>query len=147
MNTGEHVWMVPNGDGPRNHPDIAHLNLPPLGQPGRSMTLLTKTLLFVSEGDPIMVRTPPGAGPDAGGKGFRAFDKETGAVVWETDIPGRDERLADDLHARRHAVHRPADRVAAARRRVGGAGAAVRIVTWTHARFRPPRFAMPGCDV
>ncbi|MDA1094370.1 MAG: PQQ-binding-like beta-propeller repeat protein [Acidobacteria bacterium] len=85
MNTGEHVWMVPNGDGPRNHPDIAHLNLPPLGQPGRAMTLLTKSLLFVSEGDPIMVRTPPGAGPEAG-KGFRAFDKETGDVVWETSF-------------------------------------------------------------
>ncbi|MEO2197019.1 MAG: PQQ-binding-like beta-propeller repeat protein [bacterium] len=83
MNTGEHVWMVANGDGPRNHPDIAHLNLPPLGQPGRAMTLLTKSLLFVSEGDPIMVRTPPGAGPEAG-KGFRAFDKVTGEVVWET---------------------------------------------------------------
>ncbi len=86
MTTGDHVWMVPNGDGPRNHPDIAHLNLPPLGQPGRSMPLLTKTLLFVSEGDPIMVRTPPGAGPDAG-KGFRAFDKVTGEVVWETTVP------------------------------------------------------------
>ena len=86
MTTGDHVWMVPNGDGPRNHPDIAHLNLPPLGQPGRSMPLLTKTLLFVSEGDPIMVRTPPGAGPDAG-KGFRAFDKVTGEMVWETTFP------------------------------------------------------------
>ena len=85
MNTGEHVWMVANGDGPRDHPDIAHLNLPPLGQPGRAMTLLTSSLLFVSEGDPIMVRTPPGAGPEAG-KGFRAFDKETGAVVWETSF-------------------------------------------------------------
>ncbi len=86
MKTGEHVWMVPNGDGPRNHPAIAHLDLPPLGQPGRSMTLLTKTLLFVSEGDPIMVRTPPGAGPDAGRR-LRAYDKETGAVVWETEFP------------------------------------------------------------
>ena len=85
MHTGEHVWMVANGDGPRDHPDLAHLNLPPLGQPGRAMTLLTKTLLFVSEGDPIMVRTPPGAGPDAGKK-FRAFDKESGAVLWETEF-------------------------------------------------------------
>ena len=83
MNTGEHVWRVANGDGPRDHPEIAHLNLPPLGQPGRAMTLLTASLLFVSEGDPIMVRTPPGGGQDAG-KGFRAFDKETGEVVWET---------------------------------------------------------------
>ena len=50
------------------------------------MTLLTKTLLFVSEGDPIMVRTPPGAGPGAG-RNLRAYDKETGAVVWETEFP------------------------------------------------------------
>jgi quinoprotein glucose dehydrogenase len=86
MNTGEHVWMVPNGNGPRNHPAIEHLNLPPLGQPGRAMTLLTKSLLFVSEGDPIMVRTPPGAGEDAG-KAFRAYDKDSGAVIWETTFP------------------------------------------------------------
>ena len=86
MNTGEHVWMVPNGNGPRNHPAIDHLNLPPLGQPGRAMTLLTKSLLFVSEGDPIMVRTPPGAGEDAG-KAFRAYNKDSGAVIWETIFP------------------------------------------------------------
>ena len=86
MNTGEHVWMVPNGDGPRDHPAIAHLDLPPLGQPGRAMTLLTKSLLFVTEGDPSMIRTPPGGGPDAG-KGFRAFDKASGDVVWETTLP------------------------------------------------------------
>ena len=49
------------------------------------MTLLTKSLLFVSEGDPIMVRTPPGAGSEAG-KAFRAFDKETGEEVWETSF-------------------------------------------------------------
>ena len=86
MNTGEHVWMVPNGNGPRNHPAIEHLNLPPLGQPGRAMTLLTKSLLFVSEGDPIMVRTPPGAGEDAG-KAFRAYNKDSGTVIWETIFP------------------------------------------------------------
>tara|TARA_B100000029_G_scaffold49199_1_gene44914 strand:+ start:1244 stop:3136 length:1893 start_codon:yes stop_codon:yes gene_type:complete len=86
MNTGDHVWMVPNGNGPRNHPAIEHLNLPPLGQPGRAMTLLTKSLLFVSEGDPIMVRTPPGAGEDAG-KAFRAYNKDSGAVIWETIFP------------------------------------------------------------
>ena len=86
MHTGEHVWMVPNGDGPRNHPAIRHLELPPLGQPGRAMPLLTKSLLFVSEGDPIMAGTPPGGGPEAG-KGFRAFDKTSGAVVWKTELP------------------------------------------------------------
>ena len=86
MNTGEHVWMVPNGDGPRDHPAIAHLDLPRLGQPGRAMTLLTKSLLFVTEGDPSMIRTPPGGGPGAG-KGFRAYDKVSGDVVWETTLP------------------------------------------------------------
>src|SRR5204862_548539 len=33
LNTGDHVWVKPNGDGPREHPAIKHLNLPPLGQP------------------------------------------------------------------------------------------------------------------
>jgi quinoprotein glucose dehydrogenase len=40
----------------------------------------------VSEGDPIMVRTPTSGGPEAGDK-FRAFDKATGEVVWETELP------------------------------------------------------------
>ena len=50
------------------------------------MTVLTSTLLFVSEGDPIMVKSPSGGGPDSG-KGFRAFDKDTGEVLWETLLP------------------------------------------------------------
>ena len=33
-----------------------------------------------------MIRTPPGGGPDAG-RAFRAFDKETGAVVREMELP------------------------------------------------------------
>lgn len=85
LSTGDHLWWVPNGDGWRDHPAIAHLDLPPLGQPGRAMSLLTKTLLFVSEGDPIHVRTALGGGPDDG-KGFRAFDKQTGEVIWETQF-------------------------------------------------------------
>ena len=87
MNTGDHRWMVPNGDGPRDHPAIKDLNLPPLGHAGQGMLLATKTLLFASEGDPIMVLTPLGVGPNAGKK-FRAFDKRSGAVLWETEFPG-----------------------------------------------------------
>lgn len=83
LNTGDHVWIKPNGDGPRDHPSIRHLNLPPLGQPGRASPLVTKTLLFVGEGDPINIRTPPGGG----GKKFRAYDKASGAVLWETEFP------------------------------------------------------------
>jgi len=83
LNTGDQAWMKPNGDGPREHPAIKHLNLPPLGQPGRASPLVTKTLLFIGEGDPINVRTPPGGG----GRKFRAYDKASGAVVWEMEFP------------------------------------------------------------
>jgi quinoprotein glucose dehydrogenase len=83
LNRGEHLWMVPNGDGPRNHPLLKHLNLPPLGQPGRVAPLLTKKLLFLGEGDPINLSTPVGGG----GNKFRAYDKTTGDVVWETELP------------------------------------------------------------
>ena len=83
MDRGEHVWMVPIGDGPRNHPLLKSLNLPPLGTPGRRAPLLTKTLLFLGEGDPTAVRIPKGGG----GNKFRAFDKATGRLVWETELP------------------------------------------------------------
>jgi quinoprotein glucose dehydrogenase len=95
MNTGEHLWMVPNGEGPRNHPLLKTLNLPPLGNPGRASPLATKTLLFVGEGDSIMVGAGPrllpemplAIAPSAGGRKFRAYDKATGAVLWETEFP------------------------------------------------------------
>jgi len=83
MRKGEHVWQVPNGDGPRDHPALKDLNLPPLGSSGRVAPLLTKTLLFVGEGDPVIVATPP----LGGGKKFRAFDKATGKILWETEFP------------------------------------------------------------
>jgi quinoprotein glucose dehydrogenase len=82
MNRGEHVWMVPNGDGPRNHPLLKDLHLPPLGQPGRVAPLLTKTLLFLGEGDMVGLSMPP----FSGGNMFRAYDKRTGRVLWEKDL-------------------------------------------------------------
>jgi quinoprotein glucose dehydrogenase len=95
LNKGDIIWMAANGDGPRNHPLLKGLNLPPLGHPGRSSPLVTKTLLFLGEGDQVMAfagnRLPPemplGVSPGAGGKKFRAFDKATGAVLWETELP------------------------------------------------------------
>lgn len=95
MNKGNHVWMVPNGEGPRNHPLLKPLNLPWLGNPGRSAPLVTKTLLFVGEGDPVMStlgsrlrpEMPASLAPGAGGRKFRAYDKATGATLWETELP------------------------------------------------------------
>jgi quinoprotein glucose dehydrogenase len=83
LNRGEQLWMVPNGDGPRDHPAIKHLNLPPLGHASRGAPLVTRTLLFVPDGDQVNVRTPAGGG----GRKFRALDKATGATIWEMELP------------------------------------------------------------
>ena len=49
MNRGEQLWMTPLGNGPRNHPLLKDLKLPPLGDPilGAS-PLVTRSLLFVA---------------------------------------------------------------------------------------------------
>ena len=87
--------MVANGDGPRNHPRLRHLNLPPLGIPNRPAPLVTKTLLFLGEGSDAIVGTLRGSGDGTDpeqdqswrwGKKFRAYDKATGEVVWETEL-------------------------------------------------------------
>jgi quinoprotein glucose dehydrogenase len=76
MNKPEKLWTVPHGDGPRDHPELKALNLPPLGgfeKPGGP--LLTKTLLFIGQG---LLSSK-----------FRAFDKKTGEELWETDLPAK----------------------------------------------------------
>jgi quinoprotein glucose dehydrogenase len=95
LNKGEIVWMTPNGDGPRNHPLLKPLNLPPLGSPGRSSPLVTKTLVFLGEGSTVMAalgsrlrpEMPPSLAPGAGGNKLRAFNKATGAILWEMELP------------------------------------------------------------
>ena len=94
MNRGEIVWQVANGDGPRNHPAIRHLNLGRLGRPGRPSPLATGTLLFVGEGSGARGgggRIPDGMPAEIvtnyGEPYFRAYDKATGDVVWEVELP------------------------------------------------------------
>ena len=95
LNTGEIMWMVPNGWGPNEHPAIAHLNLGRLGTPGRPGPLLTKTLLFVGEGSNVGIEAggrvmegmPLSIVTSYGEPWFRAYDKRTGDVVWEMELP------------------------------------------------------------
>ena len=94
MNRGEIVWQVANGHGPRNHPAIRHLNLGRLGRPGRPSPLATATLLFIGEGSDARNtggRVPDGMPPEIvtnyGEPWFRAYDKATGEVVWEYELP------------------------------------------------------------
>lgn len=49
LTTGEHRWLTAVGDGPREHPDLKNLNLPPLGWPMRIHLLLTDSLLFAGQ--------------------------------------------------------------------------------------------------
>jgi quinoprotein glucose dehydrogenase len=85
LNRGVAVWKMPNGDGPRNHPLLKDLNLPPLGYPNRAAPLLTKTLLFLGEGSDAVSGTSDA--PWAWGKKFRAYDKATGRIIWEMELP------------------------------------------------------------
>ncbi|MDE0074239.1 MAG: PQQ-binding-like beta-propeller repeat protein [Gammaproteobacteria bacterium] len=83
MNRGEHLWMAPNGDAPNDHPLLEGLDLPPLGNANRPAPLLTATLLFIGEGSDAVIGTPD----THWGTEFRAYDKATGKVVWEMDLP------------------------------------------------------------
>jgi mono/diheme cytochrome c family protein len=85
MDRGEQAWVAPDGDGPRNHPMLSNLNLPMLGVMSRPAPLVTKTLLFLGEGSDAIFGS--GRGPYAWGKKFRAYDKATGKVIWEAELP------------------------------------------------------------
>jgi quinoprotein glucose dehydrogenase len=83
LNTGDHVWMVPNTDTPewaRNNPALAGLTIPRTGSFDQVGLLVTKTLLFAGEGSGLWR-----AG--GGGNKLRAHDKATGAIVHEFTLP------------------------------------------------------------
>lgn len=76
MNKGDIVWQKANGDTPpeiKNNPKLRDLNIPRTGGPWRSSILVTRTLLFVGEGW-------------GGAPMFRAMDKATGEILWETRV-------------------------------------------------------------
>ncbi|MCI0433509.1 MAG: PQQ-binding-like beta-propeller repeat protein [Gemmatimonadetes bacterium] len=78
LNTGDHLWMVPNGETPpaiRDHPALQGLDVPPTGGTTRPVLLVTRTLLFAGEGY-------------EGRPVLRAYDKRTGRVVHEFNLPG-----------------------------------------------------------
>ena len=80
MSTGEHAWMVANGDGPRDHPLLAGLDVGPLGISGRAAPLVTRSLLFIGEGSDAVI------GTTGSGLNFRAYDKATGEVIWTKEL-------------------------------------------------------------
>ena len=87
LNTGEHLWMTPNGAAPtyiRNHPALRGVDLSNTGTGDNSGLLVTKTLLFAGQG-----AAAQGVHPGAGGRMFRAIDKKTGEVIAELELPAK----------------------------------------------------------
>ena len=83
LNSGEHVWVMPNSDTPdwaRNNPALAGITLPRTGSFDQVGLLVTKTLLIAGEGSGLY---------RAGGGGNKlfAYDKATGAIVSELTLP------------------------------------------------------------
>ena len=77
MNTGEHLWWIPNGDTPERiaqHPLLDGVDVPNTGQPSHATTLVTRSLLMYGEGR-------------RGRPLFHAVDKRTGDRIGTVDIP------------------------------------------------------------
>ncbi len=78
LNTGDHVWQIPNGTTPariRNHPALAGIDIGNTGVGSHATKLVTKTLLIYGEGR-------------SGAPVFRAVDKMTGEELGAIDLPG-----------------------------------------------------------
>lgn len=75
LNTGEHEWMVPHGEGMRQKIiDMGILDPGPVGNASRTGPLLTKTLLFMAQSD-------------EGRYLIRAYNKATGDIIHEAELP------------------------------------------------------------
>ena len=85
LNSGDHMWMVPNADAPdwiKNHPALAGVKVPRTGRYEHVGLMVTKTLLFAGEGSGLFA-----VAPGSGGPLFRALDKKTGDTIFEFTLP------------------------------------------------------------
>ncbi len=77
MNTGEHLWWIPNGDTPErftNHPLLQGVELPNTGQTSHATAMVTGSLLMYGEGRGGLPR-------------FHGVDKATGERVGTVELP------------------------------------------------------------
>ena len=118
MSRGDISWQVPLGEGPRRHPKLAGLDLPLLGSGVRGHALATKTLLIVSSGHSRSFRSQEAkaerewngqpeevtgglawTNPQSAARedwrytvpALRAFDKATGELVAEVELPAHSD--------------------------------------------------------
>jgi quinoprotein glucose dehydrogenase len=84
MNTGDIVWQVANGETYewiKTHPALKGLTIPKTGRADEGGIVVTKTLAFSGQGCGLF------RGGGGGGPMFYAYDKMTGAVVHEVELP------------------------------------------------------------
>lgn len=85
LNTGDHLWWIPNGEAPdqvKNHPALEGVDLSKVGNPDQATLMVTKTLLFGGVGGGLF-----NAGPGGGSPMFRVMDKATGELIHEMELP------------------------------------------------------------
>jgi len=94
LNTGEHAWVIPVGEGLRRHPMLEPLSPGRLGWNRRSFPLVTRTLLFVAQAgasgppqpvpDHPWVLTPKLISDDAA---LQVFEKASGDLIAKIALP------------------------------------------------------------
>ena len=80
LNTGEHLWWIPNGGTPRfiqEHPALQGLDIPPTGNLGHSAMMVTPTMLLHTA-----------IGDDGSTPFLYAVDKATGERLGSRETPG-----------------------------------------------------------
>jgi quinoprotein glucose dehydrogenase len=125
MSKGTIAWQHANGDTPPNiKANLAAAgltNVPPTGSPSQAQLLVTKNFLFAGEG--------------SGGLAvFHAYDKKTGAEVWQSPMPAGPVTGVPMTY-----MHQGKQYVVMAARGPQGGGA--QLVAWTVA---PPPAAPPA---
>jgi quinoprotein glucose dehydrogenase len=84
MNSGDQLWMIPNGQPPddiKNNPALNGIDTSKFGNPERALLLATKTLRFSADATGLT----PVNGSNA--STLRALDKKTGDTIFELKLP------------------------------------------------------------
>ena len=128
MNKGEVAWTIPNGDTPqavKDNPALKGVTIPKTGNASQAGLLVTKTLLFGGEGS-------------GGQPVFHAYDKATGADIWQTPIPGQQTSLPMTY------VHQGRQYVVVGLRGNAAAGSGAQLVAFALPRPQPAGGAPAG---
>lgn len=96
MNTGKHLWAIPAGRGPVDHPALKGLKLDRIGVPRQSHIALTENVLFLAPEGTYGVTGLSARGNALIGQATKeeaepflyAHDAKTGALAGEVRLPG-----------------------------------------------------------